>query len=378
MKIVIAPDSFKGSLSASEVAQSIENGIKKCDNNLIIEKVPMADGGEGIVESLVSCTRGKIVNIQVKGPLLEKVNAFYGILGDKDTAVIEMASASGLPLLTIEKRNPLLTTTYGTGELILDALDKGCRKFIIGLGGSATNDGGLGMLVSLGVKFLDESGKEIGVRAKDLKKLYKIDISEMDPRINESTFIVACDVDNPLCGSKGASYVFGPQKGATPEMVIELDNYLKRYAEIIKKDLKVEVANVKGAGAAGGMGAGILAFLNGTLQSGINIMIEKTNLEEKIKNADLVITGEGKIDYQTAYGKTPYGVAKLAKKYDVPVIAICGSLGEKFETLYEGYFDSIYSIMDKPMSLEEAMKNSQYLVENTAERIMRTILIYKK
>lgn len=377
MKVVIAPDSFKGSLRAIEVAESIEKGIKKCCNNIKIDKVPMADGGEGIVESLVNSTNGEIIKIRVKGPLLKEVEAFYGILGDKETAVIEMASASGLPLVPLEERNPMKTTTYGTGQIILDALDKGCRKFIIGLGGSGTNDGGLGMIAALGGRFLDKEGKDIGLIPQNLGNLHKIDISGMDKRLKESTIIAACDVDNPLCGKEGASYVFGPQKGATEDMVKKLDDYLKNYSDIIKRDLKIDVIHEKGAGAAGGMGAAILAFLNGKLQRGIDIIIEKTGLEEKIKDADLVITGEGMIDYQTAYGKTPYGVAKLAKKYNIPVIAICGSIGDRFEELYDKNFDSVVSIIDRPMSLEEAIKNSKILLENTAERIMRIILINK-
>lgn len=371
MKIIIAPDSFKGSLSAVEVSEAIEKGIRKCKDNLEIEKVPMADGGEGTVESLVSYTNGEIVNIKVKGPLLREVDAFYGILGDKETAIIEMASASGLPLIDVKERNPMKTTTYGTGELILEALDKGCRKFIIGLGGSATNDGGSGMVMALGAMFLDKEGNSIKLGAEGLRDLEKIDINNMDKRLKECTFTVACDVDNPLCGERGASCVFGPQKGADKDMVEKLDYYLENYAKIIKRDLGLDVVDVKGAGAAGGMGAATIAFLNGKLQKGIDIMIEMTNLKEKIKNADLVITGEGMIDYQTAYGKTPYGVAKVAKEYDIPVIGICGSIGERVEELYEACFDSIFSIIDKPMSLEEAIKNSKELLESAAERIMR-------
>lgn len=375
MKIVIAPDSFKGSLTASEVADSIERGIKKCCSSCIIEKVPMADGGEGTVESLVASTNGKIINISVKGPLLKEVEASYGILGDGEIAIIEMASASGLPYLSQEERNPMKTTTYGTGQLILHALDQGCRKFIIGLGGSATNDGGAGMMAALGVRFLDEYGRDIGLGAEGLGTLKKIDISNIDSRVKASTFIAACDVDNPLCGKTGASYVFGPQKGADKDMVKVLDKYLENYGNIIMRDLNFDVISEKGSGAAGGMGAAILAFLNGKLQRGVDIVIETTKLEEKIKDAQLVITGEGMIDYQTAYGKTPYGVAGVAKKYDTPVIAICGGIGEKSEILYQKGFDSIFSIVDSPMSLEESMKNSSLLLENAAERIMRTVLI---
>lgn len=375
MKIVIAPDSFKGSLTALEVADSIEKGIKKCYSSFTIEKVPMADGGEGTVEALVASTNGRIINVIAKGPLLKDVEACYGILGDGETAIIEMASASGLPHVPQGERNPMKTTTYGTGQLMLHALDQGCRKFIIGLGGSATNDGGVGMATALGVKFLDEHGIDIGLGAEGLENLRKIDVSKMDSRLKKSTFVAACDVTNPLCGETGASHVFGPQKGADKDMVKLLDKYLENYGDILKRDLEVDIINEKGSGAAGGMGAAILAFLNGKLQRGVDIVIEMTRLEEKIQDAQIVITGEGMIDYQTAYGKTPYGVAKIAKKYGIPVIAICGGIGEKSETLYEKGFDSIFSIVDSPMSLEYSMINSRLLLENAAERIMRAVLI---
>lgn len=334
----------------------------------------MADGGEGTVEALVDYTSGKIKKVKVKGPLLREVDAFYGILGDGETAVIEMSSASGLPLIKAEERDPMKATTYGTGQLILDALNIGCRKFIIGLGGSATNDGGVGMIAALGGLFLDCNGNGIGLGAQALERLHRIDTSKLDKRLSECTIIAACDVDNPLCGENGASHIFAPQKGADREMVKKLDGYLDNYANVIKRDIKADVIDEKGSGAAGGMGAAILAFFRGRLLRGIDIIIEKTNLEEKIKDADLVITGEGMIDYQTAYGKTPYGVASLAKKYDIPVIAICGSIGEKVEELYEKHFDSVFSIIDRPMSLEESIKNSNILIENASERIMRTLL----
>ncbi len=375
MKIVIAPDSFKGSLTAVEVSQSIERGIKRFCRDFIIDRIPMADGGEGTVEALVDSTKGKIKRVKVKGPLLNEIDAFYGILGDGETAVIEMASASGLPLITPSQRNPMKTTTYGTGELILDALNMGCSKFIIGLGGSATNDGGAGMITALGGRFLDSLGNDIAFGAEGLADLYKIDISNLDKRLEKCSIVAACDVDNPLCGKRGASYVFAPQKGADKNMLEKLDRYLKNYGEIIKRDIKIDVMNEEGSGAAGGMGAAILGFLNGKLLRGVDIIIEKTSLEERIKDADLVITGEGKIDYQTAYGKTPYGVAMLAKKYDIPVIAICGWIGERAEELYQKYFDSIFSIIDKPMGLDEAMEHSEVLLESTAERIMRAVMI---
>ncbi|HEY5560264.1 MAG TPA: glycerate kinase [Clostridiaceae bacterium] len=375
MKIILAPDSFKGSLSAFEVCKSIEKGIRKVFYDAEIVSSPMADGGEGTVQSLVDATNGKLLTLKVKGPLLKEVDAFYGMLGDGKTAVIEMASASGITLITKEERNPMLTTTYGTGEIIKHALDLGCRNFILGIGGSATNDGGAGMVNALGAKLLDEKGYEIDLGGGALNRLQSIDLSGMDARIKQSNIEVACDVNNPLCGENGTSYIFGPQKGADMDMVITLDKNLSHYAEMVKKYLGISIKDYPGAGAAGGLGGGLFAFLNAKLKSGIDIVIETTAFEEKLKDADLVITGEGMIDYQTQYGKTPYGVAKLAKKYDIPVIAIAGGIGENAEELYSKGFDSIFSIVDKPMSLEHAIENCDLLLQNTAERIMRLLKI---
>ncbi len=374
-KIVIAPDSFKGSLTAKEAADCIERGIHRVIDNVDIVKVPMADGGEGTVQSLVDATRGTIVNVEVHGPLLKKVSAFYGILGDEKTAVIEMAAASGLTLITEKERNPLKTTTYGTGQLIKHALDMGCNNIIIGIGGSATNDGGAGALMALGVRFLDKQGREIGLGGGNLIKLYYIDISEFDKRLRDCSITIASDVDNPFCGPKGASAVFGPQKGADDKMVEVLDKGLLNFAEVIKKDLGIDIKDIPGAGAAGGMGGGLLAFLNSQLKRGIDIVIEITDLENKMKGASLVFTGEGMIDYQTVYGKTPYGVAKLANRHNIPVIAIAGSIGKGEETLYDHGFYSVFSIVDKPVSLNEAMSDAAILLEKTAERIMRIIEI---
>lgn len=374
MKVVVAPDSYKGSLSAEEVADNIEIGLRRVIKNAEIIKVPMADGGEGTVQSLIDSTSGEIVKLRVKGPLLKDVDAFYGILGDKKTAVIEMAAASGLPLLNKDERNPMETTTYGTGELVLDAVNRGCRKIILGLGGSATNDGGAGFLAALGVKFKDRDGNLIKPQGGELNKLYDIDISSMDSNLKECEIIAACDVDNPLVGDRGASHIFGPQKGADDEMVRLLDANLNHYADIIKKVLGVDIKNHPGAGAAGGLGAGILAFLNAELKKGIDIVIELSNLENKIKGANLIITGEGMTDYQTRFGKTPYGVCKLGNKYDIPVIAISGGLGKDYRKLYELGFKSIFSIADKPMKLEESIKNTGILLQDAAERIIRLIV----
>lgn len=371
MKIVVAPDSFKESLTALEVAENIKAGILRVYKDAEIVCVPMADGGEGTVQSLVDATGGRILKLRVKGPLLQEVEAFYGILGDGKTAVIEMAAASGLSLVPPGLRNPMKTTSFGTGELIKNALDMGCSEIIIGIGGSATNDGGFGMLKALGVKFLDRNGQDIGYGGAALNRLETIDVSGMDARIKQCKIIAACDVNNPLCGPRGATYVFGPQKGATGEMLEILDKGLANFAEKIKAILGIDVMSCPGAGAAGGMGAGLMAFLGAELKKGIDIVIETSGLDDKVKDADLVITGEGMIDYQTQFGKTPFGVARTAKKYGVPVIAIVGSIGRDAHVLYDKGIDSIFSIMDKPMELEDAIRNAAMLMQDAAERVMR-------
>lgn len=376
MKIVIAPDSFKGSLSASEVSANIEKGVRRVFEFAEIVSIPMADGGEGTVQSLVDSTKGVIVSAKVSGPLLKEVDAFYGILGDGTTAVIEMAAASGLPLLREDERNPMKTTTYGTGELIKHALDKGCRKIIIGIGGSATNDGGAGMIKALGAKLLDVDGSDIDCGGGCLDKVEVIDLSGMDERLKSCKILAACDVDNPLVGPKGASHVFGPQKGADREMVKILDKNLEHFAEVTKRTTGISIKDFPGAGAAGGLGGGLLAFLNAELKRGIDIVIEATGFEEKAKDADIVITGEGMMDYQTQYGKTPYGVAQTAKKYNIPVIAIVGSVGKNAEALYDLGFSGIFSIINRPMTLAEAISKSAELLEKTSENVMRLVKTY--
>jgi glycerate kinase len=374
-KIVIAPDSFKGSMSAREAAEAMERGIKAVCPNVIIEKIPMADGGEGTVETLVDATGGRVIKVNVLGPLGEKRESYFGILGDGKTAVIEMALASGLPLVPKEKRNPLVTTTYGTGQLIKAALDQGCLEFIIGIGGSATNDGGVGMAQALGVRFLDAEGIEIPFGGGSLNRLEKIDTSKIDPRLQECKVMVACDVNNPLCGQQGASAVFGPQKGATPEMVELLDHNLAHLAAVIKRDVEKDVKDFPGAGAAGGLGAGLMAFCHAQLQRGIEIIIQATKLREKMAGADLVITGEGQIDFQTAHGKTPMGVATVAKSMNIPVIALVGNIGRGADMLYDLGINAIFSIAEGPMGLEECMKNGAELMERAANRVMRAINI---
>lgn len=378
LRIVVAPDSFKGCLTALEVAENIGKGIKKVWPEAVIVKVPMADGGEGTVQSLAAATGGRLVEKVVTGPLGNKVKAFYGVLGDGKTAVIEMAAASGLPLVPENQRNPLFATTFGTGELIKAALDAGCRKIIIGIGGSATCDGGAGMAQALGVRLLDADGEDLGFGGGYLEDLREIDSWGIDERIWESEFLVACDVNNPLTGPNGAAYVYGPQKGATEAMVKVLDTGLENFAEIVKHDLGKDIKFLPGAGAAGGLGGGLVAFLNAKLQPGVEIIAEILDLEDLLQDADLVITGEGRIDKQTVFGKTPVGVAKLAKKYDLPVIAICGSLGEGWQKVLKHGIDAAFSICDSPMSLKEAMEKTPELLVQTAENISRTIKIGRR
>jgi len=377
MTIVLAPDSFKESMTAKEVCEAMEKGIKKANPNIKCIKVPMADGGEGTMQSLVDATDGKVYKVKVQGPLGAEVEAEYGILGDGEVAVIEMASASGIHLVPKEKRNPMKTSTFGTGQLIKACLEHSIKKLLIGIGGSATNDGGAGMVQALGGKLLDSDGNELPLGGGELRKLAQIDLSNLDDRLKDVEVEVACDVNNPLVGEKGASYVFGPQKGATEEMVKVLDENLRHYGAKIKECLGIDIVEVPGAGAAGGLGAGLMAFLNGTLKNGLEMVVEYTKLEQKVKEADMVWTGEGSIDHQTIYGKTPYGVARVAKKYKLPVIALAGRIGDGIEPLYDSGIDAIYSIMQGVSSLEDALINGRRNVKKTSENVARLIdIIY--
>ena len=370
MKIIVAPDSFKGSLTAIEVSDAIEQGTREIFPEAEIVKIPMADGGDGTVQCLVNATGGKILREKVTGPLGDEVLASYGILGDKKTAVIEMAEASGLTLVPENKRNPLITTTYGTGQLIKAALNQGCRKMIIGIGGSATNDGGAGMLQALGVKLLNQEGKEIGFGGGELKKIFRIDTKYLNNRLSETKVLIASDVSNPLCGPKGAAQVYGPQKGATPEMIKKLDESLVYFAEIIKRDLNKDVKDIPGAGAAGGLGASLLAFLDAELRPGIEIIIKIVKLEQAIKDADLVITGEGKIDSQTIYGKAPIGVAKIAKKYNIPVIAVAAIIGDDADIVYQYGINTLIKISEPPMSLDEPKSKKVWLIKKSIKQFL--------
>lgn len=378
MKIVVAPDSFKGSLSASQVAEAIEEGIKKVIKNVSIVKIPMADGGEGTLDSLVQSTNGYYEEVKVKDPLLRDINTKLGILGDKETCVIEMALASGICLLTEEEKNPLITTTYGTGQLIKVGLDKGLKNFILAIGGSATNDGGAGMLQALGVRLLDSQLQEVPVGGGNLNQVNQIDVSNFDPRIKDCKFTIASDVSNPFIGPNGASYVFGPQKGATNEMVQLLDENLTHWANKIEEVTTIKVHEIKGAGAAGGLGGAFLAFFPSILKRGIDIVIDYTKLEEEVKNANLVITGEGKIDFQTKSGKTPMGVAQVSKKYKVPTIAIAGTVGTGIEELYEIGIDAMFSLTDGPMELSYAMNHAASLITKQTEQMIRLYQLNNK
>lgn len=379
MRVIVAPDSFKGSLTAEEAALCIEEGIHRACPTIEVVKVPMADGGEGTVRALVAATAGELYQTWVKGPLGEMVLAEWGVLGDgSSTAVIEMASASGLTLVPLHKRDPYHTTTVGTGQLILAALDAGCRRMIIGIGGSATNDGGVGMAQALGAQFYDDVGEAVEAGGLYLSQIADIDVSGLDPRVNETEFVVACDVDNPLFGENGAAVVYGPQKGATAQMVSVLDLGLQVYSQAIRRCLSIDVATVPGSGAAGGLGAGLMVFIGAKLEKGITIVCDALRLEEKIAQADLVVTGEGQIDFQSARGKTAWGVAQLARKLGVPVIALAGGIDQSASSLDAAVFSAVFSICSRPMDLELAMAQAGDLLVQASYNIMRTVIAGKR
>ncbi len=373
MKIVIAPDSYKESLSALQAGKEIESGFLEIFPHAKTLIIPIADGGEGTVEALVGATNGRLYKVSVTGPLGNRVDAFFGMDDSGEIAFIEMAAASGLPLVPPGLRNPLNTTSRGTGELIAEALEKGVSRLILGIGGSATNDGGAGMLQALGVKLLDRQGREVAPGGGALLDLHAIDMSNLDPRLRDVQIDVACDVDNPLTGPRGASAVFGPQKGATPEMVEELDRALSHFAAVIRRQLGIEVASVPGGGAAGGMGAAMIAFLGARLRPGIDIVMEASGLESVIRDADLVITGEGRIDSQTLSGKVPLGVARLAKRHGKPVIAIAGSLAPDADMLRSHGIDALFGSVGRVCTLEEAIENAAENVRTIARNVAAAI-----
>ncbi|MFD2637893.1 glycerate kinase family protein [Piscibacillus salipiscarius] len=355
MNIVIAMDSFKGSISSIEGSQAILEGIHDVNPDAQVTSLPLADGGEGTVDAVVHATSGEYVKTKVTGPLHNKVNAKYGITGDGKTAVIEVAEACGLPLVQEEQRNPLLTTTYGVGELIRHAMDNGCRHFVIGLGGSATNDAGVGMLQALGAKFYNDNGNEASLGGRVLEEINRIDLLKVDSLIKECTFKVACDVNNPLYGENGAANIFGPQKGATEEIVKELDRGLRHFAEVVEKELNLDIHSEPGSGAAGGLGAAFSGFLKGTLESGVELILDLINIEQYFDDCDLVITGEGKLDRQTSMGKVPVGVAKRAKAYNIPVIALAGAVNQDELQLNDAGIAGCFSIIQSPITIREAM-----------------------
>ncbi len=378
MKVVIAFDSFKGSISSIEAGNAVAKGIKRFSTDIDTVVRPMADGGEGTVDALVDGLGGRIEAVQVTGPLSEKVTAKYGIIFD-DTAVIEMSSAAGLYLVPKDKRNPLYTTTYGLGEMISDAIDKGIHKFLIGIGGSATNDGGAGMLQALGFELLDNNGNQIKTGAIGLKDICRISSQLIRKELKECTFSIACDVENPLCGENGCSNVFGPQKGATPVMIKDMDKWLSRYAKLSAEVSPDADPAIPGSGAAGGLGFAFRTFLGAELKSGAELVIEATKLSEYVKDADLVITGEGMLDGQTSLGKTPIGVAKLAKKYGKTVVAMAGGIGEGATKCNENGIDAFFSIVPGPCKLEDAMKSQNAVknIENVTEQIIRLYETFK-
>ena len=373
MKIVIAPDSYKESLSALEVANAIEQGFREIWPDADYVKLPVADGGEGTVEAMVAATAGRIVDVDVTGPLGKTVTAFFGLSGDERTAFIEMAAASGLEQVPVALRDPLKTTSWGTGELIRHALDAGVDHIIIGLGGSATNDGGAGMVQALGAKLLDARQNEIGKGGAALDALVRIDISQLDPRLAACRIEVACDVTNPLTGKEGASAVFGPQKGATAETIDRLDTALVHYAQIITRDLEVDVLELAGGGAAGGMGAALYAFCGAQLRRGIEIVTDALQLDACVADADLVVTGEGRMDSQTIHGKVPVGVAKVAKRYHKPVIGIAGSLTADVGIVHEHGLDAVFSVIYTICTLDDALKNAAENVRMTARNVAATL-----
>lgn len=375
MRIVIAPNSFKGSLEAAAVAEALAAGIAVVWPHAHIVCKPVADGGDGTVDAMVNATGGRFVVTKVAGPLGDPVQARWGVLGDGETAVVEVAAASGLALVPPERRNPLVATSRGTGELIRAALDAGCRRIIVGLGGSATNDGGAGMAQALGARLLDAAGNELPAGGAALAALDCIDWSGLDPRLREAEIIGATDVTNPLLGPTGASAMFGPQKGASPDDVDKLEAALARYADVLARQRGLNVQDVPGAGAAGGLGAGLLAFCGASLRSGAEVVLEAVGLEEAVREAALVVTGEGRLDRQTIFGKAPLAVARLAKRFAKPVIAVAGALGDGVEELYNMGIDAAIAIAPGPISLERSRREAPRLLRDAGERLARLVNI---
>lgn len=375
MRVVVAIDSFKGSMSSLEAGEAISNGIRNAHKDAEVEIRPLADGGEGTVEALSIGMGGRLINVDVTGPVGRKVNAVYGIVDSSKTAIIEMSQAAGITLVSGDEKNPLYTTTFGVGELIKDAINKGCRHFVVGIGGSATNDCGIGMLQALGYEFLDKEGKQVGFGASGVRDIVSIRDENVIKELSECYFRVACDVNNPLCGDLGCSAIYGPQKGATKEMVADMDGWLKNYSKIVKEKYPDADCEYPGTGAAGGLGYAFFNFTNSKLESGIKIVLDETKLEEYVKDADIVVTGEGRLDHQTVMGKAPVGVANIAKKYNKKVIAFSGSVTEDAGVCNEHGIDAFFPILRRIVTLEEAMQTdtAKRNLTDTAEQVFRLL-----
>ena len=375
MRVVVAIDSFKGSMSSLEAGEAISKGIRNAHMDAEVEIRPLADGGEGTVEALSIGMGGKLINVDVTGPVGRKVNAVYGIVDSSKTAIIEMSQAAGITLVSGDEKNPLYTTTFGVGELIKDAINKGCRHFVVGIGGSATNDCGIGMLQALGYEFLDKEGKQVGFGASGVRDIVSIRDENVIKELSECYFRVACDVNNPLCGDLGCSAIYGPQKGATKEMVADMDGWLKSYSKIVKEKYPDADCEYPGTGAAGGLGYAFFNFTNSKLESGIKIVLDETKLEEYVKDADIVVTGEGRLDHQTVMGKAPVGVANIAKKYNKKVIAFSGSVTEDAGVCNEHGIDAFFPILRRIVTLEEAMQTdtAKKNLTDTAEQVFRLL-----
>lgn len=372
MKFLFASDSFKGTLSSARIAELLTTAAKESFPDCICTSVETADGGEGTTDAVLCAVKGERIPLTVCGPLWKPTNCFYGKL-DKNRAIMEMAAASGLPLLSEAERNPAKTTTYGTGEMIRDALNHGFRDISIAIGGSATNDGGMGCMCALGVRFLDENGKELEGCGENLSKISRIDLSELDPRVSKTKFTVMCDVNNPLCGENGATYTFGPQKGGSPELLNELESGMLHYRELLLKVFQVDVNEIPGAGAAGGLGAALVVFLNATLKSGIETVLDLVDFDSRLQGVSLVVTGEGRTDWQSAFGKVLHGVGMRSKKYGIPVVALVGSMGQGAEKIYESGIDSILTTVNAPMELHTALEQAEELYLNAARRLFRML-----
>lgn len=370
MKVIISPDSYKGTLSAIEVAKSMQSGILDADQSIETMILPVADGGEGTLQSLIASTAGQYFSVNVLDPLGRAIQAQYGVLGDQVTCVIEMAQASGIMLLQDNEKNPDLATSYGTGQLIKAALDQGFRKFIIGIGGSATNDAGVGMLKALGVRLIAADGSELEDGVLNLEKLAAIDIRQMDARLADATFTIACDVDNPLIGERGATAIFGPQKGVQKHQIAHFDKCLKHFADIVEKQFSIRLHDYKGAGAAGGMGGALIAFLKGTFHAGIDIVLDAVQLQDHLADAQLVITGEGKSDLQTLHGKAPLGVAKAAKLANIETILLSGGIDAKAQGALQGYFTVVESLVDQGVTVHQAMQEPAYFIRLKTKKII--------